>query len=244
MADGTTQGGTAIVSGDEVTTENGTTVTARQAQRVKVDSVGADGAFRDASATYPFPVKQTSESDATFRGRATTYRAVGRAGTTPRRLLTLFNAAASGKVVHINKIDVDLLQTAAMAVTVVPPVVRIYRITAAATGGTALTKTAKDTALTSSASITITGDASADGTNSVTALAATTTAGAALSQEFAARLVTAAGYEPFDKEEFLDGWDVVCRAGEGICVSLDLTLATQDPATSNWIVGVDWYETN
>lgn len=187
-------------------------------------------------------VSVATESTATFRGRATSFRAVGRAGTAPRRLMTIFNAAASGKVVHINKIDIDLVQTAAMAVTVIPPVVRIYRITAAATGGTACTKVAKDSNLTSSASITVTGDASADGTNSATALAATTTAGSAIAQEFAARLITAAGYEPFDKEEFLVGWDVVLRPSEGLCISLDLTLATQDPATSNWVVGVDWWE--
>jgi hypothetical protein len=46
----------------------------------------------------------------------------------------------------------------------------------------------------------------------------------------------------FDRSEFLDGYDILCRPGEGICLSLDLTLATQDPATNNWIVAVDWYE--
>jgi hypothetical protein len=187
-------------------------------------------------------VAVSNESSATFRGRATTFRALGRATTVPRRLFTLFNATGSGKVVHMNLVAVDLLQTAVIASTVVSPVIRIYKITAAPTGGTALTKVAKDNLLTSNASVTLLGDASADGTNSATALAATTAAGAALTQEFAPRIITAAGYEMFDRSEFLDGYDILCRPGEGICLSLDLTLATQDPATNNWIVAVDWYE--
>lgn len=183
-----------------------------------------------------------NEAAATFRGRATTFRAVGRAGTTPRRLLTLWNNTGSGKVVHINQVFIDLVQTAVIAFTVIPPVIRVYKITAAPSGGTAVTKNAKDNLLTSNASITLLGDASADGTNSGTALACTTTAGAALTQEFAPRLITAAGYEMFDRSELLVGFDVVCRAGEGIVVSLDLTLATQDAVTSSWVAGVDWWE--
>lgn len=59
MADGTTQGGTAIVAGDEITTDNGVAVSARQAQRVKVDRAGVDGAFTDVSPSNPFPTVQT-----------------------------------------------------------------------------------------------------------------------------------------------------------------------------------------
>lgn len=182
------------------------------------------------------------EAVATFRGRASTYRMIGRAGTTPRRLLSIFNAVGSGKVVHINQIAIDVIQTAAIAVTVVPAVIRTYRVTAAPTGGTALTKNAKDTALTSNAGITLLGDASADGTNSATALAATTVAGAHLTQEFNPRLITAAGYEMFDRAELLEGKDIVLRPGEGLVLTLDLTLATQDPAGNSTIASIDWYE--
>lgn len=209
---------------------------------VQLDHGGAGATESLTSAANPLPTYDASENKALFRGRATTFRAVGRAGTTPRRLITIWNPAASGRIIHINQFAVDLSQTAAMLVTVVPPVVRIYRVTAAPTNGTVLTKVAKDTALSSGATIELRGDASADGTNSASALAATTTAGSAITQEFAARLITAAGYEPFDREEFLVGYDVVVRPGEGLCLSLDVTLATQDPATSNWIVGIDWYE--
>lgn len=185
------------------------------------------------------------DANATFRGRGATYRTIGRAGTTPRRLLAIWNAAGSGKVVHVNQITCDILQTAVMAVTVVPPVLRVHRITAIPTNGTALTKVAKDTAGTSSASISLFGDASADGTNSATALAATVTAGAHLTQEFLPRLITAAGYEMFDRVELLEDRDIVLRPGEGIVLSLDgITAATQEPATTHTISTVDWYETN
>ncbi len=244
MADGTTQGGTAVVAGDEVTTENGVAVTARQAQRVKIDSKGVDGAFTDVSEASPLPVEIEGEPRATFRGRASTYRSVGRAGVVPRRLLTIWNPVGSGKIVNLNQIAFDLVQTAAMLVTVIPPMVRVYRITAAPTGGTVLTKVAKDTSLTSAATIVVNGDASADGTNSATALAVTVTAGSHLTQEIAPRLITAAGYEPADRLEFLEGKGVMCRPGEGLVLSLDVTLATQEPASSNSIATIDWYETN
>ncbi len=182
------------------------------------------------------------EAAATFRGRASTFRSIGRAGTTARRLLTIFNAAGSGKVVYVNQLAVDFAQIAAIAVTVIPPPIRVYRITALPTGGTALTKVAKDTLLTSSASITLAGDASADGTNSASALAAVTTAGAALTQEFFPRLITGAGYEVADRIELLSGRNVVVRAGEGLVLSSDITLATQEPAGVHTIATVDWWE--
>ncbi len=56
MADGTVQNGTAIVAGDEITTENGSTVSARQVQRVKIDALGVDGQFRDVGPSYPLRV--------------------------------------------------------------------------------------------------------------------------------------------------------------------------------------------
>ncbi len=211
--------------------------------RVKI-AHGADGVAGDTTEANPFPVEVEGEPRATFRGRASTFRSIGRAGTTARRLLTIFNAAASGKVVRISQVAVDFAQTAAMAVTVIPPAIRVYRITALPTGGTALTKVAKDTALTTSASITLAGDASADGTNSASALTATTTAGTALTQEFFPRLITAAGYEVADRIELLEGKDIVLRPGEGLVLSSDITLATQEPAGVHTIATIDWYETN
>ena len=58
MADGLaiTPGTGAIAATDEITTENGVGVSARHAQRVKLDVAGTDGAFTDLSAANPMPV--------------------------------------------------------------------------------------------------------------------------------------------------------------------------------------------
>lgn len=178
----------------------------------------------------------------TFRGRVQSFRTPGRAGTAGQKIFALHNATGSTKILHINQIAVDLIQTASMLITQVPPVIRIHRFTALPTNGTALSKVAKDTTLTSSASITAYGDASADGTGSATTLTVTIPVGNMITQEFAARLITGAGYEPFDRETFLEGADVVLRPLEGIVVFLDYTAAAANPITNFWTVGCDWDE--
>jgi hypothetical protein len=177
-----------------------------------------------------------------YKGRAQTFRIPGRAGTTGQKLLTLHNATGSTKIVQINQVTVDTVATVVKAVTVLPPIIRVYRITALPTGGTAITKTPRDSSLSSSTSITVLGDASADGTNSGTALSATLPGGSVLTQEFAPRLITAAGYEMFDRTEFFSTTTITLRALEGICVAIDYTLATQNPTTDMWIVGCEWDE--
>jgi hypothetical protein len=203
---------------------------------------GATIAAKDVGGVLYQQFVPASEPHASFRGRAQTFRTPGRAGTTGQKILALHNATGSTKIVHINQVTVDLVCTVVKAVTVLPPVIRIHRFTAVPTNGTVLTKTQKDTALSSNASITAWGDASADGTNSGTALAVTIPAGSMLTQEFAPRFITAAGYEMFDRTEMLVGYDVVLRALEGIAVNLDYTLATQNPTTDMWVAGIDWFE--
>lgn len=206
-------------------------ITAGAGTSVKTKQVGSD---------HYQEVLVRQEVEATFRGKATTFRTPGRAGTTGAKLLTLHNATGSTKIVHINQLWVDLTCTVIKAVTVLPPQIKIHRFTALPTNGTALTKAKKDSTLTSSASVVVTGDASADGTLSASALAFTPTE--LLTQEFAPRLITAAGYEMFDRTTLLEGADVVLRALEGIGIELSYVLVTQNPATDMWIAGVDWYE--
>lgn len=182
------------------------------------------------------------EGAATFRGRASTFRIPGRAGTAGQKLMTFHNATGSGKIVYINAVSVDLYQTVVKAVTVAPPIVRVYRITAVPTGGGIISKTAKDSLLTSHASVVVTCDATSDGTIAGTALGATLTT--MLVQEVSPRLITAAGYEPADRLDFLKEAYILLRAGEGICVELNYTLATQNPITDMWVLNVDWYEVN
>lgn len=138
---------------------------------------------------------------------------------------------------------VDLAVTVVKAVTVLPPLIRVCRFTALPTNGTALTKVTEDTTLSSNASVTVFGDASADGTSSGTALTVTIPANNVLTQEYAPRLITAAGYEMFDRTEFLKDMDpIVLRPLEGLVVFLDYTLATQNPVTDMWTVTCRWTE--
>lgn len=180
-----------------------------------------------------------------YSGRAASFRIPGRAGTTGQNLSSIHNATGSTIHVDVHKVTIDMVQTVVKAVTVLPPMVRLYKVTVLPTNGTALTKVAEDSGATaSSASVTLLQDASADGTSSASALTATIPAGAVVAQEFAGRLITAAGYEPQDREAFLDGEheSIVLRPLEGLVLRLDYVLATQNPVTDMWLVGWRWEE--
>lgn len=202
---------------------------------------------------YVIPVKDRIVS---FTGRAATFVTPGRAAVS-QKILALHNATGSSVIVNVNRIRVDMLSTAFKAATVFPPIIRVVRFTTVPTNGTVLAKTGLDTSLSSDASVTAWGDASADnggaGTSSATTL--TITAGAALAQAYAPRYtgfatpnVTAASgvpmYEPLDTIEFFVGEpDITVRALEGVCVFLDqATVTTGNPTTDKWLAFVDWDE--
>lgn len=180
-----------------------------------------------------------------YSGRTGTFRIPGRAGTTGQKLMSIHNATGSTVVCKVTKITVDLVQTVIKAVTVLPPVIRLYKVTVLPTNGTAGTKVAEDSSRTAtSASVTVLQDASADGTSSASALTATLPAGTVIAHEFAPRLITAAGYEMFDRTEFMDSPEenIILQALEGVVVMLDYVLATQNPVTDMWVVGARWEE--
>lgn len=195
-----------------------------------VDVVGAEGSKTVA------PRKVLS-----FHGRSCTFKTPGRAAVS-QKILSIHNAAASAVLVDIQRIRVDVLNTAVKAVTVVVPVVRVVRYSAAQTNGTVLAKGAIDTIQASNASVTVTGDASADGTLSATTLTLTPTG--TLAQAYACRVFTAVGYEIMDTVEFFLGdTDITLRAGEGLAVFLDAAVVTTGiPATDAYISSVDWVE--
>jgi len=93
MPDGTVQNGTATVAGDEITTDNGVTVSARQAQRIKVDSRGVDGAFTDTSPSNPWPTFERNDAR-TFIRLWATGAATGATGV--ETALTLTRSASAG----------------------------------------------------------------------------------------------------------------------------------------------------
>jgi hypothetical protein len=189
-----------------------------------------------------------------FRGRTCTFRTPGRAGTTGQKIFSIHNATGSTIAVEVKKITVDVSQTVVKDVTVIPPIIRLWKVTVLPTNGTALTKVAEDSSLAASdAAVTIRGDASADGTGSGTTLTATLPAGTFITQEFAARYIKSAGTlstspqavpELMDRAEFLAGEDesVILNALEGLVVFLDYTVATANPTTDMWIVGCRWEE--
>lgn len=183
-----------------------------------------------------------------YKGRAVTFRIPGRAGTTGQKLFALHNASASPTLVDVHKLSIDTVATVVKAVTVLPPVIRLYRFTAVPTNGTALTKNPEDTSLSSRTAVTLWNDASADGTSSATALtiAAITNGSQSglLTQEYAPRMITAAGYEMADRMTFFEGEDelITLRANEGIAVHLDYVLATQNPITDMYVMTCRWYE--
>ncbi len=191
---------------------------------------------------YVIPVEDRIVS---FSGRTTTFVTPGRAAVA-QKVFAIHNATGSTVLVSVDRLTIDLLTTVAKAATVLPPLIRVHRFTALPTGGTALAKAGMDTTLTSSASVTAWGDSSADnagaGTSSATTL--TITAGAAISQKYAPRMLTAAGYEPIDTAPFFHGEpDIMLRALEGVVVFLDMaTVTTGNPATDKWMVTADWTE--
>lgn len=185
-----------------------------------------------------------ASNQVSYKGRIATFRIPGRAGTAGQKIFSLHNATASAVLVDLHKVTVDLSVTAVKAVTVLPPLIRLWKVTVLPTNGTAATKVSMDSALSSNASVTVLQDASADGTSSASALTATLPAGAIVTQEFAARLITAAGFEPMDRAEFLAGDDeiITLRPLEGVVVFLDYVLATQNPITDMWAVTASWTE--
>lgn len=177
----------------------------------------------------------------TFRGRATSFKTPGRAAVS-QKILSIHNATASPVLVDVNRIRVDMLSTGVKAVTVVTPIIRVVRYTVVQTNGTVLTKGAVDSSLTSNASVTVTGDASADGTLSATTLTLTPTQ--ALAQAYAPRVFTAVGYEIMDTIVFFEGeTNITLRPLEGLAVFLDnAVITTGIPATDIYAASVDWTE--
>lgn len=186
------------------------------------------------------PVSMGAES-VLFKGRANTFNIPGRAGTTGQKILSIWNAGSNVKV-YVNKAIVDLAQTVVKAVTVAPFPIRMYKVVVAPTNGTVATKNKIGGTTTSHADVTVRGDASADNTGSATTLTATLPAGAIITQEFAPRLITAAGYEMADRIEFFQDSVVELLSGEGLVMHLEYTLATQNPTTDRWIAGIEWSE--
>lgn len=195
---------------------------------------------------YVIPVK---DQVTTYKGTASSFQVPGRGGAT-QRLLTIHNASGSTVLCSVQRIKVDLLQlSAAVAVGINPGVIRVNRISAAPTGGLAVTKVPLDSAGVTSSSLVVLQDAQSEGTAATTQLAATP--GGLLTGTFAPRFVqltataaNAPAAELVDTAPFFYGEpDVLLRAGEGLVVSVDgATATTGNPTTHRWSVSLLWEE--
>lgn len=203
---------------------------------VEVGGYRRGGTSGDRWDQYVIPVRDRIES---YAGRASTFRIPGLAGTTGQKLLSIFNAAGSSVLVDVETIAVDVYQTAAKVVE--PPILRLHRVTTLPTGGAAMPKVSTDTTMTSSASVTLLQGASAEKTGS--AITSTVTATDLVSQEPVARALTLVGYEQFDRIEFInDQRPMTLRAGQGLVLNLDYSVATSNPVTDMYLCSVRWSE--
>lgn len=195
---------------------------------------------------YVVPVRDRISS---FKGRGSSFRVPSRAAVT-QNVLTIFNTSAT-VVVSVNRMLFDMYSLVPAAATVHPPIVRVSRIAAAATGGTAVAKAAMDTAGTSDAAVAVLADASADGTSSGTSL--TATLGATLTQEIGPRLINvgtgtanALATELADRMTFFHGDpDVVLRQNQGLALHLVWQAAPAAGAAAaghHFTAVVDWEE--
>lgn len=191
---------------------------------------------------YGIGVDTANNLGTLFRGQSATFRTPGRAGTTGQKILALHNATGSSISLQVNSITVDMWATVVKAVTVAPPIVRIWKFTAVPTNGTNLTKNKVGGTTTSNASITLWGDASADGTGSATTLTVTLPAGTILDSKVASRIITAVGEVNTRSLEFKWDGGIELAPLEGICVFLDYTVATQNPVTDMWVASINWKE--
>jgi len=173
---------------------------------------------------------------------STTFRIPGSAATT-QNLLTIENATGSAVTVILRHLMIQMDATAAL--TAVMPQFKCSRFTGAATGGTAMTKSQFDSAVSSNASVTIRGGASADGT----AAAITATPGVAMWQQFGLRLHTAVGMvatTDLDMLPVLVADNVLApfklAANESLVVHLIATATTSNPSTNHYFVNAVWEE--
>lgn len=185
---------------------------------------------------YVVPVKDRIVS---YAGRSCSFRQLGIAGTAGQKLMTIFNAAGSSVIVEVDLIGIDLMSTAARVVE--QPLLRAHKLTTVPSAGTAMTKIAEDSTMSSNASVTLLQGTASEG-GAATAITATPAANTIVNQEFASRILTLVGAEVGHRVEWFDRLPWTLRAGEGLLVNLDYSAATANPVTDKWTTLVHWTE--
>lgn len=192
-----------------------------------------------AAAQYVVPISPRS---VTFCGAAASWRTLGNAAS-GQNLFTIENAAGSAVIVGVSRMTLEMDLTVANLAVALD--IKTFRPTSLPSGGTVLTKTAVDTALTSSASVVLRAATASDG-GAATAITATAPAGNAMWHQFSHRLATAVGQTNPDDYSLLPtdiadvDW-VAVRAGQSLAVQIVGTAAT-NAATNHYVVKCAWFE--
>lgn len=182
-------------------------------------------------------VDTDSARNVTFKGAVGSFRILGAAALL-HNLFSIENAAGSTVLVKVTGLDVKMDATAVLVAVV--PFIKLSRPTASPTGGTVLNKANRDTALASNASVVVRGANASDGG---AATAITATQGAMFKAAGGFRLHTAVGQVLVDGSSLLPlGEPIILRAGEALLAVVDAAVATSNPATNHWQVGVAWEE--
>lgn len=183
-----------------------------------------------------------SEHVESFIGACSSFRTLGNAAA-PQNLITVENLTGSGKLVYLQSIEIAADTTAALLT--VSCQFDLARTTAIPSGGTALTKTAMDTLLSSNANIIVRGATASDGgaASAITATAAT----GYISRQFVNRQATAVGQVvPNNPIEMLpqnvtENDTLILRENQAIVLQVTGTAAS-NAATNHYIVNVFWHE--
>lgn len=188
------------------------------------------------------PNGNPEEHSELFVGTAASFRTLGNAAA-PQNILTFENAAGSGRLVYIQSIEIAVETT--VALLTVACQVDVSRTTAIPSGGTALTKTALDSALSSNANVVIRGATASDG-GAASAITATAAAGY-INRNFINRQATAVGQvvNPNTIQMLplgvMENDTLILREGEAIVVQITGTAAS-NAATNHYITSVLWHE--
>lgn len=176
----------------------------------------------------------------TFSGIVASFRTLGSAAT-PQNLFSIENGAGSPILVAVKRLSVEMDATAAL--TTVAPEFAVFRQTTLPTVGTALTKVAVDTALTSNASVVARGATASDG-GAATAITGTASANRAWHQ-FQHRLPTQVGQMIADDYSLIPIYSnddpVILRASEALLVQV-IGTAASNAATNHYVVKCAWEE--
>lgn len=180
---------------------------------------------------YVIPI---SERVASYKGTVSSWRTLGNAAT-PQNIFTLSNTTGSTVLLAVRRLTVQMDATAVL-ITVAPQF-KLSRATGAPTGGTALSKVAFDSALSSSANVSALGATASDGG---AASAITATAGNTLWQQYNFRLHTAVGQVLTPDSGLVpnlcENDPMILRANEHLLVQVVASAAASNAATNHYIV--------